>query len=78
MYVLDGTVKIERYTDNLYSNTQWTYLNKYLINTATGNVLTGSTDKISVAPQQGEDDSQQWILDYNGKTLFNNSFNLYL
>ena len=41
--------------------------NRYLINTASGNVLTGSTDKISVAPQQTEEDSQQWILDYNGK-----------
>ena len=42
-------------------------MNRYLINTASGNVLTGSTDKISVAPQQSEEDSQQWILDYNGK-----------
>ena len=74
-------VKLLRYSPHYFANSQWIYEDMYLMNPATGNVLTfTSEEKLEVLPKINTvtaDKSQQWILDYNG-TSFNSFYKLFI
>ena len=45
----------------------WTYGEMYLMNKATGRVLTQTPEGLQILPKIGSKDaSQQWTLDFNG------------
>ena len=72
--VTSSEVKILKYSPHYFIYSQWMYEDMYLINPATGNVLTFTTEgKLEMLPKidtETADNSQQWILDYNGKNYF--------
>ena len=72
--VTSSEVKILKYSPHYFIYSQWSYEDMYLINPVTGNVLTLTTEgKLEMLPKidtETADNSQQWILDYNGKNFF--------
>ena len=50
----------------------WTYEDMYLVNKATGEVLTQTDEGLEIQPKitDSADPSQQWTLDFNGEIYF--------